>query len=89
MLSKNTCEGVHLIVKLPAISLQASKFTKNELLQTYFSRIFNGHPMWGGERWGTLFYGTSGHGKGLVDAMSSFGVKAPIHRAVLMEDFSY
>ena len=33
MLSKNTCEGAHLIVKLPAISLQASKFTKNELLQ--------------------------------------------------------
>ena len=25
---KNTCEGDHLIVKLPAISLQASKFTK-------------------------------------------------------------
>ena len=23
MLSKNTCDGVHLIVKLPAISLQA------------------------------------------------------------------
>ena len=39
MLSKNTCEGVHLIVKLPAISLQACKFTKNELLHTYFSRI--------------------------------------------------
>ena len=39
MLSKNTCEGVYLIVKLPGISLQASKFTKNELLQTYFSRI--------------------------------------------------
>ena len=36
---KNTCEGVHLIVKLPAISLQASKFTKNELLHIYFSRI--------------------------------------------------
>ena len=33
MLSKNTCEGVHSIVKLPAISLQ---FTKNELLHTYF-----------------------------------------------------
>ena len=48
-----------------------------------------GTPCGGGERWGTLFYGTSGHGKGLVDAMSSFGVKAPIHRAVLMEDFSY
>ena len=27
MLSKNTCEGVHLIRKLPAIRLQASKFT--------------------------------------------------------------
>ena len=39
MLSKNTCEGVHLIVKLPAISLQACKFTKNELLHTYFWRI--------------------------------------------------
>ena len=39
MMSKNTCEGVHLIKKLPAISLQASKFTKNELLHTYFSRI--------------------------------------------------
>ena len=31
MLSKNTCDGVHLIVKLPAVSLQACKFTKNEL----------------------------------------------------------
>ena len=39
MLSKNTCERVHLIVKLPAISLQACKFTKNELLHTHFSRI--------------------------------------------------
>ena len=38
MLSKNTCDGVHLIVKLQAISLQPSKFTKNEL-HTYFSRI--------------------------------------------------
>ena len=35
------------------------------------------------------FYGTSGHGKDLVDAMSSFGVKAPICRAVFTEDFSY
>ena len=38
ILSKNTFKGVHLIVKLPAISLQACKFTKNEL-HTYFSRI--------------------------------------------------
>ena len=36
MLSKNTCEGLHLILKLSAISLQACKFTKNELLHTYF-----------------------------------------------------
>ena len=27
MLSKNACEGVHLIVKLLAISLQACRFT--------------------------------------------------------------
>ena len=39
MQSKNTCEGVYLIVKLPAISLQACRFTKNELLHIYFSRI--------------------------------------------------
>ena len=39
MRSKNTWEGVHLIVKLPAIILQACKFTKNELLHTHFSRI--------------------------------------------------
>ena len=39
MLLKNTCEGIHLIVKLPAISLEACKFTKNELLHTYFSKI--------------------------------------------------
>ena len=36
---KNTCEGVRLLVKLPAMSLQACKFTKNELLHTYSSRI--------------------------------------------------
>ena len=39
MLSKNTCEGVYLIIKLPAISLQAYKFTKNEFLHRNFSRI--------------------------------------------------
>ena len=39
MLSKNTCEEVHFILKLPAISMQACKFTRNELLRTYFSRI--------------------------------------------------
>ena len=40
MLLKKTCERVHLSVKLLAINLQACKFTKNELLHTYFSRIF-------------------------------------------------
>ena len=39
MLSKINCEGDHLIVKLAAISLHAWKFTKNELLHTYFQRI--------------------------------------------------
>ena len=38
-LTNNACEGVHWIVKLPAISLQACKFTKYELLHTYLSRI--------------------------------------------------
>ena len=39
MLSKNTCERVHLMKKLLAISLQASKFTKNELFNTSFSKV--------------------------------------------------
>ena len=39
MLSKNICEGVHLTVKFAAISLQAYKFTKHELLLSYFSWI--------------------------------------------------
>ena len=38
MLSKNTCEGVHLIVKLLAISLQACKFTK----MNFFTHVFEG-----------------------------------------------
>ena len=42
MLSKNTCAGVHLIVKLLVIILQACKFAKNELLYTHFSRILAG-----------------------------------------------
>lgn len=37
-----------------------------------------------------VFYGVLGHGKGLVDAMSGFGInKGPIRKAVLWEDFSY
>ena len=39
MVLTNTCEGGHQLVKLPALSLQACKFTKNELFHTYFSRI--------------------------------------------------
>ena len=32
----SACEGVHLLVKLPVLSLQACKFTKNELLHIFF-----------------------------------------------------
>ena len=39
MVLKNTCEGVYLLIKLLALSLQACKYTKNELFHTYFSRI--------------------------------------------------
>ena len=39
MLSKYTCEGVHLIVMLPAICLQACKFTKNDLLHTFLKEL--------------------------------------------------
>ena len=36
-----------------------------------------------------IYYGPSGHGKGLCDAMSSFGVKAPLLKAVITDDFKY
>ena len=35
-----------------------------------------------------IIYYVSGHGKGLVDAMSGFGVKEPFRKAVWCEDFS-
>ena len=38
MLSRNTCERVHLKLKLPAISLQACKFTK----MNFYTNIFQG-----------------------------------------------
>ena len=34
-------------------------------------------------------YGVSGHGKGLVNAMSGFGVKGPLRKAVVTEDVFY
>ena len=37
-----------------------------------------------------IYFGASGHGKGLVDAMSAFGVKGPLSKAVLtVERFKY
>ena len=34
-----------------------------------------------------LYYGVSGHGKGLVDSMSSFGVKGPLPKSIITENF--
>ena len=36
-----------------------------------------------------VYYGVSGYGKGLVDAMSGFGVKGAIRRAVVTKNFSF
>ena len=37
-----------------------------------------------------IFYcGVTGHGKGLVDAMSGFGVKGPVCRAIITQKFDY
>ena len=36
-----------------------------------------------------LYYGVEGHGKGLVDAMGSFGVKQPIRQEIIRTDFWY
>ena len=36
-----------------------------------------------------MYYGVSGHGKGLVDAMSAFEIKNFLRKAVLTNNFSY
>ena len=36
-----------------------------------------------------VYFGAAGHGKGLVDSMSAFGVKNPLRRAVYAEDFIF
>ena len=36
-----------------------------------------------------LYYGVSGHGKGLVDSMSSFGVKGPLPKSIITEIFFF
>ena len=36
-----------------------------------------------------IYYGPSGHRKGLVDAMSAFGVKGPLFKAVIVDNFKY
>ena len=35
------------------------------------------------------YYGVAGHGKGLVDSMSAWGVKTPLRKAIINQDFWY
>ena len=36
-----------------------------------------------------MYFGVSGYGKGLVDAMSAFGAKTPLRRAIVTQNFDY
>ena len=36
-----------------------------------------------------LYYGVSGHSKGLVDSMTSFGVKGPLQKSIITEIFCF
>ena len=36
-----------------------------------------------------VYYGVAGHGKGLVDVASGFGVKDPIRKAIILEDWYF
>ena len=36
-----------------------------------------------------IYYGAPGHGKGLVDGMSGFGVKGPLRNAIVTTDFFF
>ena len=35
------------------------------------------------------YYGVPGHGRGLVDGMSGYGVKTPLRKAIIVYDFFY
>ena len=41
------------------------------------------------KRFCILYYGVNGHGRGLVDAMSGFGVKSPLRREIVTDDFMF
>ena len=61
----------------------STQYKSNYIIKSYINLAAEiGKPIF-------AFYGTYGHGKGLVDAMSSFGVKSLLRTAVLLEDFSY
>ena len=36
-----------------------------------------------------MYYGVSGHSKGLVDSMTSFGVKGPLEKSIITENFFF
>ena len=72
MLLKNTCEGVHLILTLLAISLPASKFTKSFHVRVFhvlmggvcFSDMGGGSFLSGGTPWGpSILVGGGGGSK--------------------------
>ena len=64
----------HLIHLDPELEIIRIKFLELELLE-------KGIPV--------ICYGVSGHGKGLVDAMSSFGAKGLLRNAVVTQDLHY
>ena len=35
------------------------------------------------------YYGVTGHGKGLVDAMSEFAIKTPLRKSIVTKDVFY
>ena len=41
------------------------------------------------EKTAIVYYGTAWHGMSLLDGMSGFGMKGPIRKAVITEDFHY
>ena len=66
-----------LVIKTDNCSMQyKSKYTFASLKQLAMSRQID--IIW--------FYGEPGHGRGLVDAMSSFGVKSPLAKMIIDED---
>lgn len=76
-----------IIERYPEITIY--RFKSDNCSTQYKSKyVFNGYKTLAvkHQKVFLVYFGVSGHGKGLVDAMSGFGVKGPLSQSILQEN---